>query len=79
VDIKKILRDRARASALRVLSRELVRLRESLTSEPETVVDFFNSGVRVNIKAAKRRGYDLALEIIEKQLKNSPGKGSKNG
>lgn len=64
--LKKILADRARAAAIRTAAGELRRYRERVETEPETTIDLLNSGLRVNLKAAKKKGLDLVLEILEK-------------
>jgi hypothetical protein len=62
--LKRIIQDRARAAALRTITRELERYSGILETEPDTTLDILNSGIKVNLKAAKRKGVELLLDTI---------------
>lgn len=65
MDLKKIIRERARRAAVNVALRELERYAGAMDKEPETTINLLNSGITVNLKAAKRKGVELAAQVLK--------------
>jgi hypothetical protein len=79
MNLKKLIRDRARAAAMRTVTRELEVYRDSLKDAPDMTLDLLNSGLQVNLTVAKRKGVDILLDtlngslnIITKKERNNP-------
>jgi len=65
--LKDYMRKRAIKAALKVLTDE-IKLHSELTEKGEEIIlDVFNSGVKINLKQAKRRALGLIGDVIERE------------